>query len=61
MSDNVIELIEHQEAIFRARLAGKSVRKIASEFRMSISNVQEIIQRQAPTIDNNLRLMTCIS
>jgi hypothetical protein len=58
MTDNVVDLIDKEEAVYRARLAGKSPRRIAHEFNLSITSVQEIIERQSPTIDNRLRLAT---
>ena len=48
MTDNVVDLIDKEEAVYRARLAGKSPRRIAQEFNLSITSVQEIIERQSP-------------
>jgi hypothetical protein len=58
MTDNVVDLVDREEAIFRARLAGKSTRRIAREFDLDLASVTAIIERNTPTIDNNLRLIT---
>jgi hypothetical protein len=55
---SVTELVTVEESVLRARLAGKSVRRIAHEYGLTIDNVQTIIEKQLPTLDNNLRLRT---
>jgi hypothetical protein len=58
MDDSIVELIDIEEQIFRARLAGKSVRRIAHEHHMSIANIQSIIEKNTIVVDNRLRLAT---
>jgi hypothetical protein len=54
--DNVVELIDREEAIFKARLAGKSVRRIAREFRTDLATVESVVQRCCPVINTQMRL-----
>jgi hypothetical protein len=61
MADNtVVTLIEHEQAIFRARLAGHSVRGIAQEFHCSVAHVQTVIDRSCQPIDAHLRKHTLL-
>ena len=53
--DNVVSLIDREEAIFKARLSGKSVRRIAQEFHTDVPQVEAIIERMCPTIDTQMR------
>jgi hypothetical protein len=53
--DNVVSLIDREEAIFKARLSGKSVRRIAHEFHIEIAQVEDIIQRNCPVINIQMR------
>lgn len=52
---NVTDLFDREEEIFKARLAGKSVRKIAREFHVDVPQVETIIQRHLPTVDGRMR------
>lgn|SRR5262249_55620056 len=54
-TDNVVDLVDHEEAIFRARLAGKSVRRIAHEFRCDVARVQAIIERMCTPVSVQMR------
>jgi hypothetical protein len=58
MTDNVIELVDHEEAVYRARLAGKSPRRIAREFGLSVASVEKIIEEHAPVLSNEYRKLT---
>jgi hypothetical protein len=52
---NVTDLFDREEEIFKARLAGRSVRKIAREFHVDVPQVETIIQRHLPTVDGRMR------
>jgi hypothetical protein len=58
--DNVINLVEHEQAIFRARLAGQNIRSIAQEFRCSIDHVEAIIDRHCRPIDEHMLKQTLL-
>jgi hypothetical protein len=58
--DNVVTLIDREEAIFRARLAGNSIRSIAQEFHCEIAHVQAVIDRLCRPIDEHLRKHTLL-
>jgi hypothetical protein len=58
--DNVVTLIDHEQAIFHARLMGKSIRSIAQEFHCEIAHVQAIIDRLCRPIDEHLRKHTLL-
>ena len=47
----VVELIERDEAMLRERIAGKPVRTIAKQFKCSIREVNDALDRLLPTID----------
>jgi hypothetical protein len=52
MSDDVID---RDEAIFRRRLAGKSIRAIAREFRCEPAEVSEIVERMCTPVSPAMR------
>jgi hypothetical protein len=58
--NNVVDLLGREEAIFRARLMGKSIRSIAQEFHCEIAHVQAVIDRRCRPIDEHLRKHTLL-
>jgi hypothetical protein len=56
--DTVISLIDHEQAIFRARVAGHSIRSIAQEFHCSVAHVEAVIDRCCRPVDEHLRKQT---
>jgi hypothetical protein len=58
--DTVITLIDHEQAIFRARLAGHNIRDIAQEFHCSVAHVSAVIDRMCRPIDEHLRKHTLL-
>jgi orotate phosphoribosyltransferase len=58
--DNIISLVDREKAIFRARVAGNSIRDIAHEFHCSVAHVQAIVDRQCTPIDEHLRRHTLL-
>jgi hypothetical protein len=58
--DTVVTLIDHEQAIFRARLAGNSIRSIAQDFHCEIAHVQAVIDRCCRPIDEHLRKHTLL-
>jgi hypothetical protein len=58
--DTVVALIDHEQAIFRARLAGQSIRSIAQDFHCEIAHVQAVIDRLCRPIDEHLRKHTLL-
>jgi len=55
---NVVELVDHSQAMFRLRLAGESVREIARQYRISEKRVQETIERMCTPITKQMKAHT---
>jgi hypothetical protein len=53
--NNVTALFDYEDRVFAARLAGKSVRRIAREFNVDVPQVEAIIERHLPTVDASMR------
>jgi hypothetical protein len=51
--DNVVNLIDHEQAIFRARLAGHNVRSIAQDFHCSVAHVLAVVDRMCRPLDEH--------
>jgi hypothetical protein len=54
----VIELVSRDRQMFKQRLAGKSIRAIAQEFRLSVRETQDIVMAMCTGIDVRMRIHT---
>src|SRR5262245_46325983 len=55
MSDDDVEVVDRDEQIFRARLAGKPVRVIAKQFALSTEEVSKIVEERCTPLSPAMR------
>jgi hypothetical protein len=55
ISSNVVELIDRDSQIFRLRLAGLSVKKIARQFRLPVEQVEMIVKGMCTPVNLQMK------